>query len=306
MKKILSLIMAIAVLLLSTTVCFAAFEEHPEFGMAYTLPDGWNFLEKDLIGVTYVYDSSIYEALFFYVIPFDGEFIDFTDKEALLSFCNTRYSDENLAQELAESNDATINIVSNVVTNSYETHNGVNYFKYHKQYTASANGFYDAGFSITAYVAQPNDNMYLIVHDRSTSASDHATDVTSVLDSISYAPAEIKIVINGQRIYPDSAPMIVNDRTMVPIRAVAEKMGFEVSWDAASYTASVKNPADSSVVNYKIDSNIAIKSTGEQIAMDVAPFISSDRTYLPLRAVAESLGAKVEWIAESRTVNITY
>lgn len=306
MKKILSLIMAFAICLLSTTLCFAAYEEQPEFGMNYTIPEGWKLLEKDLIGVTYVYDSSMYEALFFYVIPFEGTTINLSDTEALLSFCNTRYSNEALAEELAKSNNATVNIVSNVVTNSYETHNGINYFKYHKQYTASAEGFYDAGFSITAYVTQPNDNMYLIVHDRSTSAADHAADVTAVLDSINYAPSEIKIVINGELIYPDSAPMIVNDRTMVPIRAVAEKMGFNVTWDSVNYVATVENPTDGSRVNFTINSNLATKSSGESIQMDAAPFINSDRTYLPLRAVTESLGAKVDWIAETRTVNITY
>ena len=304
MKKLLSLILSV-ILCMSAVNCFAAYEEHSEFDISYTVPEGFVFLEKDSLGTIYQYDSKVYEALFMYVLTLDGD-VNMANTEALRAFCDAHFSDENLADELAESNDAEISIIPNVVTDGRETHGGVEYYKYHKQYTAKAEGYYDAGYSVTAYVANPNDHVYMFVHDRTTGTGDHPAEIAAFLNSIKYAPGAIKIVINGERIYPDSDPKIVNDRTMVPIRAVAEKMGFEVSWDSVNYVASVKNPADGGLVNYKINSDVATKSTGGEIKMDVAPFISEDRTYLPLRAVAESLGAQVEWLSETRTVNITY
>lgn len=72
--------------------------------------------------------------------------------------------------------------------------------------------------------------MYTFEYGRNYSDSQHFADIADMLNSISYDEGEIKINVNGTRIYSDSAPMIVDDRTLVPIRAVAEAMDAKVNW----------------------------------------------------------------------------
>lgn len=303
MKKFLSCVLTI-ILVCSYFTCFAAYEQYPQFDVSYTVPSGWNFIQKDLLGTVYQYNSNNYEALLMYVIPI-GE-ADYT-VEQMQAFCEKRFSDENLSDELTILNDTTINISPNAITTDAVSYGGMNFFKYHKQYTASAHGYYDSIYNINAYLIKPNDNLYMFVHDWDGSAESHSADIEAFLSSLVFKSSdEISIYVNFEPVYPDSAPMIVNDRTMVPIRAVAEKMGFEVSWDATNYIAYVKNPKTGESVSFKINSSVAYKSTGEEILLDSPAFINSDRTYLPLRAVGEAFGAKVEWDGDNREVLITY
>ncbi|MBQ3463874.1 MAG: copper amine oxidase N-terminal domain-containing protein, partial [Clostridia bacterium] len=117
----------------------------------------------------------------------------------------------------------------------------------------------------------------------------------------------IKISVNGSRVYPDSDPVIINDRTMVPIRAVAEAMGFSVGWDAPSQCVTMTQ--GNFDVQVMIGSTWITKYLNGQVSeygqTDVVPQIINDRTYLPLRAVGEALGATVDWDGNTRSVYIT-
>lgn len=123
---------------------------------------------------------------------------------------------------------------------------------------------------------------------------------------------EIKIYVNGSQVYPDSAPVIINDRTLVPIRAVAEALGFTVDWNGANRTVEVHNDmrslfmyiGDNSMSQYIYDYNGNIASL-DKVYADVPPQIINDRTYLPLRAVSEGIGATVDWDGNTRSVYIT-
>ncbi len=124
----------------------------------------------------------------------------------------------------------------------------------------------------------------------------------------------IKIVINGDRVVPDSAPVIVNDRTLVPIRAVAEKLHYLVDWDNSESAALVSG--NDSIIKIAIGASEMEKITHsfvdgtfetkiERIPLDAQAQIINDRTYLPLRAVSEALGCHVDWDNDTRTVIIT-
>lgn len=111
--------------------------------------------------------------------------------------------------------------------------------------------------------------------------------------------------VNGEDVSIDengTAPVIVDDRTMVPIRAVAEELGGEVSWDAAARTVTVTK--DSDVISLTIDSNLA-EVNSQSVELDTPPIIVNKRTLLPLRFVSENLGAEVVWNAENRQITIT-
>ena len=100
----------------------------------------------------------------------------------------------------------------------------------------------------------------------------------------------------------DVAPIIRNERTMLPIRFIAEALGAEVSWDSANKVVTITN-ADIEI-KITIDKGTATVN-GEEITLDSPAFIENDRTFLPLRFVSENLGAEVEWVAETKQVVIT-
>lgn len=120
--------------------------------------------------------------------------------------------------------------------------------------------------------------------------------------SHSYQAEEITIQINGQTMeVEDMPPIVLNDRTMVPARAVFETMGAEVTWNADTKEVYVKK--DSDIVVLQIDHNTGTKN-GAAFTMDVPAKIINDRTLIPVRAVSEALGCEVGWDDSTRVVSI--
>ena len=102
------------------------------------------------------------------------------------------------------------------------------------------------------------------------------------------------VLINSTTFANDVAPVIVDDRTMVPIRVITEALGGRADWNAASQTVALT-----------IDGSVLRMTIGQTIAgFDAAPVILNDRTYVPIRYVAEKLGANVEWIANTQQIII--
>mgnify|MGYP004605351663 CR=1 FL=1 len=115
-------------------------------------------------------------------------------------------------------------------------------------------------------------------------------------------PEEISVVIDGKTLeFSEQKPEIINDRTLVPMRDIFEALGARVDWDAsAQKVTAVKG--DTTVV-LTIGSATAMKGE-ETITLDTPAVISNGRTMVPLRFVGEALGAKVQWIGGTRSVNI--
>ena len=106
----------------------------------------------------------------------------------------------------------------------------------------------------------------------------------------------------------DSPPIIKNNRTLLPIRAVVEAMGGVVGWNATAKTVSIQYGGNTIVLT--IGSNKGLVN-GTPVPIDsqnpnVVPEIINGRTMVPLRFVAESLGCQVEWVPETSTIRITY
>lgn len=108
--------------------------------------------------------------------------------------------------------------------------------------------------------------------------------------------------VNGEAKTLDAAPIIRGNRTMLPVRFVAENLGAQVAWDPTTSTAILTT--DEVVINITIGASTATVN-GESVALDAPAFIESSRTYLPVRFVAESLGATVSWDGETSTATIT-
>lgn len=118
-----------------------------------------------------------------------------------------------------------------------------------------------------------------------------------------FAADGIKVKINGEPVEFDVPPQLINDRTMVPLRAIFEALGAKVEWNGDTQTVTATR---GDIVVVSTIGNKIMYVSGEAKTMDVAPVIISDRTLVPARFVAEAFGCFVEWESSTRTVYIDY
>lgn len=117
------------------------------------------------------------------------------------------------------------------------------------------------------------------------------------------APA-VHVSVDGREVqWADAVPFIDgNSRTMVPLRAVAEALGLKVDWYAqtreAEFTDGVKT------LIFPIGSSTARTGSGRPVQMDTEAVIVNDRTYAPVRYLAEFFGYSVGWDGATKTVLI--
>ncbi len=100
----------------------------------------------------------------------------------------------------------------------------------------------------------------------------------------------------------DVAPKIVNDRTMLPARFVAENLGATVIWTEDEPNKVLITKENIEIIIY-IGSDIAYVN-GKEVKLDSPAFIEDDRTYTPIRFISEELGATVKWFPEAQQVVI--
>ncbi|WP_018751331.1 N-acetylmuramoyl-L-alanine amidase family protein [Paenibacillus sanguinis] len=108
------------------------------------------------------------------------------------------------------------------------------------------------------------------------------------------AAAQTHIYLDGQALeQPAGAEAgLVGDKVMVPLRVVAEGLGFEVAWEKTSGTATIKQ--DDTELKLVVGQATGLVD-GEKIELDEAPLIKSERTLVPLRFVSEQMGLEVSW-----------
>ena len=106
--------------------------------------------------------------------------------------------------------------------------------------------------------------------------------------------------IDGQ----GTVPVIRNDRTLLPVRAVFEAMGGTVGWD--NDTRIVTLNLDGKTLYLQIGTAKAIDGNLAQYPLDTAPVIINNRTMLPIRFIVEFFDGTVEWDGDTRTVLIKY
>ena len=149
-----------------------------------------------------------------------------------------------------------------------------------------------ASMSVSALAAEENGAEKAVV------STEKATEETQVKTDDS-----IKVVVDGKEIiFTDQAPIIKNDRTMIPLRGVLETMGIDIVWNAEEQSITAER--GDSYALFKIGET-TLKTAEGEINLDVAPEIINDRTMIPLRAVTELFGAEVTWDADTKTVTIT-
>ncbi len=141
------------------------------------------------------------------------------------------------------------------------------------------------------------DNNKTIDNDKTTD-NNQAKDDNSAAEKSKVIKLQIgsRIVnVDNEAVIYDAAPVIRNDRTLVPIRIVTETLGGKVDWNGATKE-----------VTLHIDGKEIKMTVGKTLEKyGVAPVIIDGRTFVPVRFVADELGATVAWDDATKTVTIT-
>lgn len=116
------------------------------------------------------------------------------------------------------------------------------------------------------------------------------------------AASAINLVVDGATVQTDVPPVVIDGRTLVPVRALFESLGATVGWNEATQTATATKGA--TVVSVQIGSTTAYVS-GTAKTLDVPAQTVQGRTMVPARFIAESLGAAVDWESATETVKIS-
>ena len=122
-----------------------------------------------------------------------------------------------------------------------------------------------------------------------------------------FAQDDIRVTIEGVQIEFDVPPQIVEGRTLVPMRKIFEALGAKVTW--VQEAQMVIATYDTSILTMEIgkDSFTVTDVVTEEtkvVTLDVTSRVIDGRTLVPVRAISESAGRKVEWDNATRTVVI--
>jgi len=115
------------------------------------------------------------------------------------------------------------------------------------------------------------------------------------------------MTLNNQIIKADALPFIENGRTMASVRIISEELGADVKWEASKRLVSI-TPNDKTLITLSIGNvnmTIVKEDKMETVVMDVPAMIKDNRTYVPLRYIAEALGLSVNWNAYMRMIMLT-
>lgn len=114
---------------------------------------------------------------------------------------------------------------------------------------------------------------------------------------------ELDTFVRGKKVTYDVRPLIQENRTLVPIRALVDALGAEIAWNAETQVVTITK--DGKSIELTIGSNIA-KVDGVAVELDApAQIVEGNRTVVPVRFVSQGLGLYVSWMAEQRTILVT-
>lgn len=119
---------------------------------------------------------------------------------------------------------------------------------------------------------------------------------------------DISVVVNGEKIVTEKPPVIMEERTLVPLRAITEAFGCDVSWDEE--TSGITLTDGNSLYYTWIGRDCAFKMNAVALEgatiMEAPPVNMDGFTMVPIRAIGEMFGAKIGWDGAASTVTVDY
>lgn len=119
---------------------------------------------------------------------------------------------------------------------------------------------------------------------------------------VTVTPGQTTAAVNGAEVTLDTAAKIVNGRTMIPIRFVAESLGFQVEWNKTDKTVTIGEGGKIVLTVGSAQASV----NGKAVTLDAPPMIENGRTLVPLRFISENMDAEVDWDSEAKCANIEY
>jgi len=116
------------------------------------------------------------------------------------------------------------------------------------------------------------------------------------------AGAGIRVHLDGAELTFDADPFVENDRTLVPVRALSEALGFTVGWDEAEQRITLTR-GETEIILWVDSTKVMVN--GKESKLEVPVRKVGNRTFIPLRFVAETLGTYVTWDNDTQTAKVT-
>lgn len=124
--------------------------------------------------------------------------------------------------------------------------------------------------------------------------------IFSVFNTV-HGEMSVKVSVNGKNVEMKEPPVIMNGRTLVPLRAIFEALGVSPEWNGEKQTVTAKTGNVEMIL--KIGESSATIN-GKSVQLEVPGTLVKGNTMVPARFIAETFGASVEWESESKTVII--
>lgn len=125
-----------------------------------------------------------------------------------------------------------------------------------------------------------------------------------VLSSVLIAPVfaqGINIVINNNKVETPDAPYIKEERTLVPLRLISENLGIKVDWDNENRQVVLKKSSGDILLPIQKDYYLV---NDQKVPTEISGEIKNDRTFVPVRLIAELFDRNVGWDNDTKTVLI--
>ncbi|MFA5536582.1 MAG: stalk domain-containing protein [Bacillota bacterium] len=117
------------------------------------------------------------------------------------------------------------------------------------------------------------------------------------------ANTNIRVEVDGEQLQiTGTKPYLENDRVLIPMRAILEKLNAKVYWNEATQTVTAQ--LDNNNIELTIN-ELKARKNDQEIQLETSPKLIEGKTMIPLRFVAEALGSKVNWDAEKNAVEIS-